>query len=281
VSAYVPAIRKVSTGKIVLRSHNIEYKLWKRNAEVASNPLKKVYFSFLAERLKKYEEESLHSYDAVAAITKEDAQWFIDNKFGKPLKVIPFGIDFNKVVTEKKVDTEKYSVFHIGAMDWQPNLDGLNWFLNDIWNKVSKAYPDIKLYLAGRKMPEEIIKMSKANIIVIGEVEDAHEFMMSKGLMIVPLLSGGGMRVKIIEGMALGKVIITTTLGAEGINYKNGENILIADTPEEFVNCVISYLESSDHLNSIGKKAKLVAEQQYNNSVICKELTELFDSIRI
>lgn len=280
VSIYVPAIRKISKAKIVLRAHNIEHKLWERNADTSHNLLKKIYFNLLAKRLKKYEQSSLKFYDAVAAITKEDADWFKGQKINIPVEVIPFGIDISKLNQKKEVETEVLSVFHIGAMDWQPNIEGVNWFLNNVWGEINKIHPDLKLYLAGRKMPVDLMKINKPNVIVEGEVENAYSFIQSKGLMIAPLLAGGGMRVKIIEGMALGKVIVTTSVGAEGINYKNGENIIIANTSSEFVSVISRYVLSVDHLSDIGKNAKLVALQQYNNSDICRELVTLFDLIR-
>jgi glycosyltransferase involved in cell wall biosynthesis len=141
-------------------------------------------------------------------------------------------------------------------------------------------HPRLNLYLAGRNMPEDFKNMNKPNVIVEGEVENAHLFMRSKGLMIVPLLSGGGMRVKIIEGMALGKVIVTTTVGGEGINYTEGSNILIANDPDEFIAAINKYVLSADHLSDIGKNAKFTALEQYNNSDICKDLTALFDSVK-
>jgi polysaccharide biosynthesis protein PslH len=279
VSMYIPAIRKISKAKIVLRAHNIEHRIWERNAASSGNPLKKIYFDLLARRLKQYEISTLRSYDAVAAITEEDARWFREQNIKVPVKVVPFGIDLNKLPLTKNA-SDSLSVFHIGAMDWQPNVEGVKWFLNNVWNKVHNVYPSLKLHLAGRKMPDEFKNMNRADVIVEGEVEDAYSFMQSQGLMIVPLLAGGGMRVKIIEGMALGKVIVTTKIGAEGINHVNGKDIMIANTSDEFVTAISRYIDSPDHLSDIGKNAKLVAEQQYNNRHICRQLIVLFDSIR-
>lgn len=280
VSMYSPVIKERTKARIVFRAHNIEHKLWERNALASSNSLKKIYFKILAKRLKKYEESSLDFFDAIAAITKEDAAWFKDEKFSGPVKVIPFGIDIDKILSEKETSSESLSIFHLGAMDWQPNVEGVNWFLNNVWEKINEIYPDMKLYLAGRKMSGDLKNLNKKNVIIVGEVKDAHLFMRSKGLMIAPLLSGGGMRVKIIEGMALGKVIVTTTVGAEGINYSNGKNIIIADDPKGFVDAVSKYVLSDDHLSDIGKNAKTLASEQYNNADISRDLTGLFNSIR-
>jgi glycosyltransferase involved in cell wall biosynthesis len=278
VSMYIGVIRKYSKAKIVLRSHNIEYKLWERNAAAAENILKRLYFKFLAKRLEAYEKSCLSSYDAVAAITKEDAEWFRENGFKKNISVIPFGIDINSI-EETNIKSEKESLFHIGAMDWEPNIEGINWFLENVWGKVQQKFPSLKLYLAGRKMSPQFKNLRRDKIVVLGEVENAHDFIRSKGLMIVPLLSGGGMRVKIIEGMALGKVIVTTSIGAEGIDCENGRNILIADDPEAFVASVSYYLSDNNYLEQIGKNAREFAVQHYNNADISKQLTAFYSTI--
>ncbi|MCE3280550.1 MAG: hypothetical protein K0S44_2741 [Bacteroidetes bacterium] len=278
VSMYIGVIRKYSNAKIVLRSHNIEYKLWERNAAAAKNILKKLYFKFLAKRLKAYEKSCLTSYDAVAAITKEDAEWFSENGLKKNISVIPFGIDINSI-EEKNIQSEKDSLFHIGAMDWQPNIEGINWFIENVWEKIHQEFPSLKLYLAGRNMSPHFKNMKHDNIVVLGEVENAHDFIRSKGLMIVPLLSGGGMRIKIIEGMALGKVIVTTSIGAEGVDCENGKNIMIADDPETFSASVSKYISDNNYLEQIGKNAREFAVQHYNNADISKRLTAFYSTI--
>ena len=119
-------------------------------------------------------------------------------------------------------------------MNWKPNLEAVGWLNKDIWPTISKSFPEYKLHLAGKNMPQWIINNSSNSIINHQEVESAIDFMNEFDIMLVPLLSAGGIRVKIIEGMALGKVIISTRIGAEGIDYKDGVNLIIANTALEF-----------------------------------------------
>jgi glycosyltransferase involved in cell wall biosynthesis len=276
VSMYVDTIRNYSKAKIVLRSHNVEHKLWEQAMHLAKNPFKKVYLKLLATRLKRFELNSLKSFDAIATIAKEDELYFKGLGFKKAIQTFSFGIDLKKII-EKKSSTEEYpSLFHIGAMDWQPNIDGLNWFLNHVWDKVQAQYPELKLYLAGRNMSAEFKKQHKSNVIIVGEVEDAHEFMQSKGIMIVPLLSGGGMRVKIIEGMALGKTIITTSIGAEGVDCKSNENCIIANDATEFAAAISKCISDEIVYRQIGENAKMLVTQHYNNDDICKRLITFY-----
>jgi glycosyltransferase involved in cell wall biosynthesis len=279
VSMYIPVIRRHSKAKIVLRAHNIEHKLWERNADASGSFLKKKYFSFLADRLKIYELSTVKEYDGVAAITAGDARWFSENGFSSPLSVIPFGMDLDSVQQKKVVAEDKASVFHIGAMDWQPNIEGVNWFLEKVWDKVLQQHPDVKLYLAGRKISNELKSLNSKNIEVTGEVADAHEFILSKGLMIVPLLSGGGMRVKLIEGMALGKVVLSTSIGAEGVECEDGMNILIADDPDAFASVIGKYLSDKNYLAPIGARAKQFAAEYYNNDDISRKLSGFYKLI--
>ena len=123
-------------------------------------------------------------------------------------------------------------------MNWLPNKEGIKWFLDEVWPIIHQALPDLKIYLAGREMPSWLLELNLSNVKVIGEVPDAHEFIRSKSISIAPLLSGSGIRIKIIESMAMGKAVVATTIGAEGINYTTGKDIMIADTPEAFCEAV-------------------------------------------
>ncbi len=278
VAPYIDVIRKHSIAKVVLRSQNIEYLIWERLATDCSNPIKKWYLKLLAKRLKKYEYDVLNKFDGIAAITDIDATHY--KKMGASIPIIhaPFGIDLEKYALDQSL-TEYPSIFHIGAMDWMPNSDGIKWFLNSVWNKVNERHPSVKLYLAGRHMPEWLMKVNQPNVVIEGEVPDAQKFINSKAIMIVPLASGGGMRVKIIEGMALGKTIITTSVGSEGIAYEDEKNILVANTAEEFVKAIDKCLADKIFYDLMGYNARKLIEQKYDNFVICTKLSDFYKSL--
>jgi polysaccharide biosynthesis protein PslH len=278
VTPYVDVIRKYSKAKIVLRSQNVEYMIWERLAADAANPIKKIYLKLLAGRLKKYELNLLNKYDAIATITELDTVVF--KKMGCTIPVIhvPFGIDLEKYKMDDSA-LEKPSVFHIGAMDWRPNADGINWFLKNVWVDVVAKNPTVKLYLAGRNMPDWLMNLKMQNVVIEGEVPDSHAFINSRSVMIVPLTSGGGMRVKIIEGMAFGKTIISTAVGAEGIEYENGVNLLIANTESEFVDAIHSCLNNTAFSDSLGKNARTLVESKYDNQIICTKLSAFYLSL--
>ncbi len=279
VSIYVDAIRKYSSAKVVLRAHNVENLLWKRTASQISNPLKQAYIRMLANKLEAYEKSVIKKVDAIAAITDADTRWFKSNGCINPVETFPFGIEFKSLGADHKSQKKELSVFNIGAMDWMPNVDGLKWFLKDIWKNIHKQHPQIKLFLAGRNMPAWLSGLNMQNVIVEGEVADAHQFMRLNSIMVVPLLSGGGMRVKIIEGMALGKTIVTTAVGAEGIAYRNNEHLLIADTAAEFAEAVNKCISDTAFAENIGKNASSLVEDHYDNQKICKRLTDFYQTL--
>jgi len=196
-----------------------------------------------------------------------------------PIICIPIGIDVTKKINVNKNNIEFPSLFHIGAMDWMPNIEAVKWFLNNVWSEINKKFPNIKFYVAGRNTPEWLLNINQPNVEVVGEVENADEFIQSKSIMIVPLLSGSGMRVKIIEGMMLGKTIISSNIGAESIIYKNQENIIIADSPKEFIEAISKCITNKQFCLDIGKNAKLNAEQNYDNNRLNNRLIEFYESL--
>jgi len=173
----------------------------------------------------------------------------------KFIQTIPFGISATDEVTRLK-GLPSNSLFHIGAMNWKPNQEGIRWFLKECWPLIHVKYPEVKLVLAGREMPRWMLNTVMTGVEIKGEVPDASQFMSENGIMIVPLFSGSGVRVKIIEAMALGKTVITTSVGAEGIMCEHKKNILIADTPDEFLEAVIGCYSDPNMTAQLGVNAR-------------------------
>jgi len=278
MTPYIATIRRNSKGKIVLRSHNLEYMIWERMAETSKNFAKKRYLKILAKQLKKYEFGVLDAVDGIAAISGEDGKKYLHSEYNKPLVTIPFGINLDLYNSDNSKE-EFPSLFHIGAMDWLPNIEGIEWFLKEIWPSVNEKFPDLKFYLAGRKMPESMLQTKHKNVIVVGEIQDANEFMSSKSIMIVPLLTAGGIRVKIIEAMALKKSVISTTIGAHGIEGENKKDIFIADTKEDFVNSIYALVNNYQNHIDIGKNARKLVEEKYDNKKLTEELIEFYQML--
>ena len=274
LTPYVPLIRKYSDAKIILRAHNVEHLIWRQVAQSCTNSLKRWYLKHLSLTLRAYELEHLNDYDGVVCITKNDAEVFRQAGCRKPVVSISFGIDPGEVPS---VEVEPDSLFHIGAMDWLPNQESIRWMLEEVWPVVHREVPQAKLYLAGRKMPSQWMNATIEGVSVIGEVPDAMYFIGSKKINVVPLLSGSGIRVKIIEAMSIGKTVITTTVGAQGIDYTDGENILIADTPEQFARQIKRCLDDDAFCSRVGEAAAQLVADQYDRKKLAEELIEFYN----
>lgn len=274
LTPYVPLIRKYSDAKVMLRAHNVEHLIWKRVAQSCLNPLKKWYLKHLSLTLRAYELEHVNDYDGIVCITKNDADYFRQSGCRKPVSVIPFGVEPEDV---PHVEVEPDSLFHIGAMDWLPNQESIRWLLEEVWPVVHREVPQAKLYLAGRKMPERWMKSRIEGVSVVGEVPDAMYFIGSKKINVVPLLSGSGIRVKIIEAMSVGKTVITTTVGAQGIDYTDGVNLLIANTPEEFAMQIKRCLEDDDFCRQVGEAAERLITEQYDEGMLADKLLNFYN----
>jgi polysaccharide biosynthesis protein PslH len=268
---YLKTIRENSTAKVVMRSHNVEFLIWQRMAQASKGVVKKGYLKLLAHRIRKKEIATLNQFDALVPITEVDGKFFKESGCRKPIFPTFTGFDFEKFKPDNS-KTEPASIFHIGALDWMPNLEAIKWFMKNSWPIIHQNYPEVKFYIAGRNMPDEIRKYASENVIIIGEVENSTKFMNSKQIMVVPLLSGSGMRIKIVEGMALGKMIISTTVGAEGIGCTNLNNIMIADTALEFAEIVGILINDKNFAAKLSCNAMAFVQQNFNNHLICERL---------
>ncbi len=277
LTPYIPLIRSMSDARIVMRAHNVEFEIWERMAKNQGISPKKLYLQFLTRRMKNFEINSLNEYDAMVTISDKDARNFQAMGFNKPSFTTPASVDLSQFVVENH-NLEKQSVFYLGGLDWLPNQEGLKWFLEEVWPKIHQKYPQLPFYIAGRHAPKWIKKLKGSNIHYLGEVESASEFMNSKHIMIVPLFSGSGMRIKIIEAMALCKPIVATSIAAEGIEYTDGKNILIANDSETFIDSIIKCVEDYDFGEDIGINARLFVNTAHNNRNLVEALIKFYEN---
>jgi glycosyltransferase involved in cell wall biosynthesis len=272
---YIGTIRRLSQAKIVLRAHNTESAIWQKNAEEETDPFKKLWFRDLAGKLERYEIKSVNEVDAVLPITTDDEKRLKAFITGRtPLHTVTFAMPPNVPVT----GAEENAVFHIGSMDWKPNYDGVQWLVNEIWPKVMAAVPGAKLHLAGRDMRKEEFE-GKAGIVSHGEVADAAGFMSRFRIMAIPLRSGGGIKVKAIEGMFAGKAIVTTTIGAEGISMQHNKEYLHATTAGEFAEHLITLLKNAELAAELGRNAQKCAAENHELARVTGKLSDFYISI--
>lgn len=279
VTPYLAAIRKHSKARLIYRSHNIEHQVWMRLAQQKSDLFKKWYLHLLARRVKDYELQQLNKFDAIAVFTNEDKKTLLSYGVTIPVEIFPVGIslpdykpDYNK--------TEFPSLFFLGSLDWMPNREGIEWFIENFYKDLTEGDLRVKFYVAGHNIPDSFDDYEvMGKIFIQGEVDDAFEFVNSKAIMVVPLLSSGGMRVKIVEGMAMEKCIISTALGAEGINFTNGANILIANNRQEFYDAIERCITDEEFCRNVGLNARRLIEEQHDVHVVAPRLVAFYQSV--
>lgn len=274
LTPYVATVREYSRAKVILRSHNIEYKIWQRLYHQEQKVLKKAYLRLLTRRLKKYELAHLEDYDIILPISNVDRDFYQAQHIKTPLYTQTFGIKITNQPTIQDITPATVKLYHIGAMDWQPNLDSVKWLIDEIMPEVFKTHPQTILYLAGRNMPASLMNDTSPNIIVEGEVEDAYAFEQNKHILLVPIMSGSGVRIKIFQGMAIGKAVITTPVGVEGIDVSHKEHLLVADNRDEFIKYIRFLLDNPEEIKRLGCNGARTIREQYNRDIQIRELLD-------
>ena len=277
MSWYIDIIRKHSNAIIALRAHNIEHEIWHRAAMQERSLFKRMYFKTLSRRIKRFKLRILNTYDLLLPITKRDASHYFEFGNTRPAFVVPAGYDVARLNPESG-EVNFPNLFFIGTLDWFPNQEGIVWFLEKVWDKLYNINPGLEFHVAGRNAPvwlEEQLR-SKEGVVYHGEIDDAHAFIVRNAIMIAPLFSGSGMRVKIIEGMALGKTIVTTTIGAEGISVSDGINIVIEDEPDHFAEKVDLLIKNKELFDDIGHNAVEFVSKNFDNHKISASLADFY-----
>jgi len=272
---YLDVIKKYSKAKVVLRAHNVESQIWIRLASETKNPLKKMYLNWMMNpKIEKFETSIIKKVDAVIAISPVDEFYFKQNNVRT---MFCFPVCIEKIRTSKL--PENFNVGFLGGLDWIPNKNGVEWFIKNVWPEFVEKYPNAIFNLAGRNFPEEIRNWKAIGLNLVGEVENAAEFIQKQSVMIVPIFSGSGMRVKIIEAMSNGKSVLSTKIGAEGIHLNHEENILIAENKKEWINALSFLIEHPEKNISIGESAKKKMEKDYSLNSYANKLNVFLNKL--
>ena len=271
-SAYLNTVNEISDAKKLYRAHNIEHRIWFEQSNQNKNIFKKWYLKIQAERLKNEEIKFWNNIDSILSISETDRSHIIKQC---PTPTYTLALHIEKRHLQHNDQSTKVDFFHLGAMDWLPNQDGMNWILKDVFPKVKQTEKSAEIHLAGRAMPTKLKSHIQDGYYNHGEVSNAIDFMSKHKVMLVPLFTGSGIRVKIIEGMSLGKCIISTSIGVKGINCTNNKNILIANTENEFIEAMCFCIQNPDKVNEIGNEAKKYARENFSKEHITNELKKI------
>lgn len=234
---------------VVIRSHNIESEIWKLHASLETSVLKRFYLRNLEKSLRKEETEILNKAAFIWAISEEDREWIVKHTNQKNALLLPVSVDLNPAI---EVDYQNKDFFHLGSMDWKPNQEAVNYLVKKIWSNPKIS--GFRLKIAGSKS-EHFSFLATNSIEVLGWVKDSNAFMSKSGTLVTPILSGSGIRIKLLEAMALGIPCITTKLGASGIDLSKS-GIQIADTPESFAEIILKFHENESLRQEVGSRSR-------------------------
>jgi len=228
----IPAIENA-----ILFQHNVETMIWRRHVENAANPLQRSYLRLQEQRMQAYEGEICRRVKRIIAVSDADAQ-MMRSMFGvSNIAVAPTGVDSDYFSPRQATTTPIPSdLLFLGSMDWLPNIDGMRWFQSAILPRLRQAMPGCTVTIVGRNPTPEISRMAEEipGLTVTGTVPDVRPYLWGARVSIVPLRIGGGTRLKIFEAMAAGVPVVSTTVGAEGLDVSHPNQIRLADTPEDF-----------------------------------------------
>lgn len=239
----------------ILDMHNIESHLLERYAKNEPNFLKKIFALLTSRKLRSYEVDACKLFDKVLICSDEDKNILQQCGIGVPLEVLPNGVDCEYFCPPEK-NCEANDLVFVGSMDYHANISGVLYFVHNVFPLILRRHPETLFIIVGKNPPEIIQNLANDHILVTGMVPDVRPYLARARVVVVPLLVGGGTRLKILEAMAWGRPIVATSLGAEGIKASHGENILLADTPPAFAEHVVDLLGDSDKCRKIGRVAR-------------------------
>jgi len=272
---YMDIIRTASKATVSLRAHNVEHLIWQRKAVHEKSIFKRWYLKNMAARLKRFEMGVVNRCDCLVTISPLDEAYFCENGYNRPSITIATGFKLEEY-PESALPVEK-SIFFIGALDWLPNQEGLSWFLENVLGELTAIVPELRFHVAGRNAPGYFEKkLRNENIVYHGEVGNAREFMQSFRVMVAPLFTASGIRIKILESMALCRPVVTTSVGVEGIPAENDRHILLADTPEMFKLQVISLLDDNSKATRLVSRARQIISQNFDTFELSNRLSQFF-----
>ena len=255
----------------LLFEHNVESQIFQRHAASDCGMLRRFYMQLQANKMKRFEKLAGDDFDRVVAVSEQDRMSFQSLYDWQHVDVIETAVDTDYFHPQATPETPHRCVF-VGSMDWLPNEGGVLDFVDNIWPLIRARYADASFQIVGRNPPNSILALDKKNgIHVTGSVPDVRPFMAQAQVIVIPLLVGGGTRLKVFEAMAMGKPIVSTSLGVEGLPVVDDGNVLLADTPVEFVEKVSRMFESADLRRRLADSAFEMVGESYSTEPIARQ----------
>ncbi len=263
---------------VTLNAHNVEHRLLATRARIEPRAWARRFLSGQVQRLQAFEREACERADAVLACSDIDAQGLRELAPDCKVHVVANGVDLDANLPSTQARDPDRLVF-VGQMGWFPNRDGVDWFLHDVFPRILAQRPTARFELVGKAEGWEIPETVRANVTLAGFVDDLRPHVHDAAVYVVPLRAGSGTRLKVLEAMALGKAIVTTSVGSEGIALRHGHSALYADDAQAFADAVLSLLASPTRVAELGTQARRLAEEEYGWDAIGSRLLRAYEPL--
>ena len=261
--------------------HNVEYEIMHRTYETEKNPLRKLLAYSEWKKFYKQEIENCEKFTGCLTTSIRDAEILQQRSPGMECHIIPNGVDseFFRPATTDSDDFDPNMVLFTGTISYYPNTEGILWFYKNIWPLIKEKNPQATFCIAGKEPPPEVqaIADKDESVTATGMVDDMRDYYNKASVVVVPLRVGGGTRLKILEGMAMSKSIVSTSVGAEGIDHTDGQNILLKDTPEDFSEAVVTVMKDTALRQKLEKGGRDLAEAKYDWRAVTDKLSDVFE----
>lgn len=249
----------------LVMAHNIESQIWSRRARQTRTLFEAPYFDLQARKMKRFERHAMRQADCVAAVTDLDARQ-ATSWGARQTVLVENGVDLDAFVPAPEAPGEAQELLFLGSLDWYPNLDAVEYLIAEILPFIRASHPEVRLRIVGRRCPPELAKRIAQcpGVDLVGEVADVRPHLARAAVVLVPLRVGGGSRIKILEALAVGKAVVSTTIGAEGLAAAHGVHLLLADSPEEFAQRTMEVLKSPEQRACLGRQGRKLVEERYS-----------------
>jgi polysaccharide biosynthesis protein PslH len=259
-----------------LFQHNVESLLWKRRADFETKWLDRVVAKFEYAKMKHFEPQQARRFHHVIAVSEADRQVMKEMVDSARISVVPTGVDLSQYRYDPDLRPASRLVVFVGSMDWQPNIDGVEFFCEEIWPLVLAKVPDARFRVVGRDPHPRVMKLRSGSVEITGTVPSVVDHLRQAVVFVVPLRMGGGTRIKIYEGMAMGKATVSTTVGAEGLDVQHGRDILLEDSPSGFADAITAFLQD-EQMRRRYEAAAAATARKYDWSVIALRFVEVLE----
>ena len=252
----------------VLFQHNVETELWRRQARFEPHPIKRAAFRIEAFKMARYEGAAVARFHHVIAVSEHDRQLMTRMVDANRISVVPTGVDIERFHAAAASKPREPLVMYLGSMDWEANIDGVEWFCAEMWPRVRSAVPNAEFRIVGRNPDARVQRLVADGITVTGTVPSVVDHLAEAAVVVVPLRIGGGTRLKIFEAMSAARAVVSTTVGAEGLDVRHNENIMLQDDPSSFADAVVAILRDAERRHRLGVAAKALADRHDWSRVI-------------